>query len=276
MNNTQQTLALVVISAASLVAPTLSEAAVGRTPGNLSISQSGSATYSIPIWTPPGPRGMQPNMALVYNSNGGGGPVGKGWGLAGLSSISRCGKTFAQDANPAPVALAVSDGYCLNGNRLRLTAGTYGTAGSTYQTETADFSLITAVGAAGNGPASFSVKGKDGLIYDYGTAGNSRVLATGSATASLWMLNQIADRSGNKIVITYATPDAGLTGTTVPTQIEWTAVSQGASTYLYSMSFAYGDNLPAAVWRCHPQVLSGLQHFADDGELSTELCDRVQ
>ncbi len=47
------------------------------------------------------------------------------------------------------------DGYCLNGNRLRLTSGSYGVAGSTYQTEIADFSNVTMNGAAGNGPRVF-------------------------------------------------------------------------------------------------------------------------
>ena len=46
---------------------------VGRTPGKFNVSAVGSAQYSIPIWAPPGPRGMQPNVSLSYDS---GSPIG--------------------------------------------------------------------------------------------------------------------------------------------------------------------------------------------------------
>jgi Salmonella virulence plasmid 65kDa B protein len=81
---------------------------VGRTVGSFAVSATGAATYSIPIWAPPGPHGMQPNMALVYSSQSSNGYVGVGWNLAGLSSIYRCNLTYAQDAAPAPVSLSTS------------------------------------------------------------------------------------------------------------------------------------------------------------------------
>src|SRR5258708_3877612 len=132
----------------------------GRTPGKFGVSSIGSAQYSIPIWAPPGPNGIQPKLALQYDSQSGIGPLGVGWSLAGMGSIGRCNQTTAQDSTPANVSLVTADGYCLNGNRLRLTSGTYGTAGSTYQTEISDFSNVTANGTACNGPASFNVQGR--------------------------------------------------------------------------------------------------------------------
>src|SRR5687767_5821900 len=52
-----------------LFAPSSAEAAIGRTAGSFDVSANGAATYTIPIFTPPGPRGVQPAIALNYNSN---------------------------------------------------------------------------------------------------------------------------------------------------------------------------------------------------------------
>lgn len=218
----------------------------GRTSGQFGVSTSGSAQYVIPIWAPPGPRGVQPKISLVYDSQAGIGAVGLGWTLSGLGSISRCNRTFAQDTVPAPVALATTDGYCINGNRLRLTGGTYGADASTYQTEIADFSNVTAHGAAGQGPAYFTVQARDGLTYDYGfvdangNGANSQVLATGTTTAAAWMLSKVIDRAGNNYVINYSSSS----GTANPSAILWTPTSAGACTYTYTMQFNYTTNVP--------------------------------
>src|SRR4029077_12946099 len=99
------------------------------------------------------------------------------WSLAGLSGITRCNRTVAQDAVASSVALTYGDAFCLDGKRLRITSssglGAYGQDGSTYQTEIADFSNVTAHGVTGNGPAYFTVQGRDGLAYEYGNGGNS-------------------------------------------------------------------------------------------------------
>ena len=221
----------------------------GRTAGHFDVSANGSAQYSIPIWAPPGPRGIQPNLALQYDSGSGIGPLGVGWSLAGLGGITRCNKTAAQDSTPANVTLVVADGYCLNGNRLRVTsgAGTYGLDASTYQTEIADFSNITAHTAAGinNGPAYFTVQGRDGNTYQYGFTDangkgvNSQVLASGTATVLTWLLSKVSDRAGNNYAIDYT----ALTGTAVPHIIYWTPTSAGATSYTYTMQFNYGTNV---------------------------------
>jgi YD repeat-containing protein len=227
-------------------------AAVGRTVGQFQVSPTGSAQYSIPIGAPPGPRGMQPSLSLFYDSQSPIGPLGVGWSIAGLGQITRCNKTVAQDTTAAPVSLIVSDGYCINGNRLRLTSGTYGTAGSVYQTEIADFSQITAEGTEGNGPSYFLVQGRNGLTYYYGytdSNGNgagSQVIANGSSpqTALTWLLSKVVDRSGNNYVINYTNLSGTLIGTAVPSGIHWTSAAAGSVSYNYTMQFNYSANVP--------------------------------
>ncbi len=55
---------------------------VGRTAGTYAVSPTGAATYSIPIWAPRGPNGLQPNISLIYNSQQAAGYVGVGWAVA--------------------------------------------------------------------------------------------------------------------------------------------------------------------------------------------------
>jgi RHS repeat-associated protein len=210
-------------------------AAVGRTVGTYGVSPTGAAVYSIPIWAPRGPNGLQPNISLVYSSQQGIGYLGVGWSVGGISSIYRCNLTYAQDTNPEPVALTTSDGLCLDGRRLRLTSGTTDEAGSTYQTEVANFENVTAYGTAGNGPAYFVVQAPNGTQYEYGNGGDSQVLASGKSTALQWYLDKVTDTFGNTMTYSYTTA----TGTAVPSVISWTP-SDG--TYSYVMAFAYGSN----------------------------------
>src|SRR5882762_10066574 len=84
-------------STSGAAAPAAPTTTAGRTPGSFAVSNSGTATYTIPIWSPPGPQAVQPSVALTYNSRQGDGYLGVGWGLTGLSSIYRCNLTYAED-----------------------------------------------------------------------------------------------------------------------------------------------------------------------------------
>jgi RHS repeat-associated protein len=231
------------------------EAAVGRTAGHFSVSSNGAATATIPLYSPSGVRGLAPSLALTYNSNADVGYLGKGWSLGGAvsTSISRCRRTVSQDGFAQSAYLNTTDAYCLGGNRLRKQSGTYGTAGSTYFTEIADFSRITANGTVGNGPEFWTVERKDGLIYTYGGSSAARPLLGTSYsynpyTVVEWMLSEIRDRAGNKVKFTWKTTDSTTTGTTHPTKIEWTQTSSGSGVYVTSMDFHYsaGGNAPAS------------------------------
>src|SRR5688572_13640205 len=164
-------------------------AAIGRTPGSVSVSPTGAAQYHVPIWTPPGAGGMRPELALSYDHFRPNGLLGMGFEIAGLSSIRRCAKTIAQDGIDAGITLANTDVFCLDRNRLRLaSAGTYGAPGTTYRTELDTFAKITANSSAGTGPGWFEVRAKNGLIYEYGNSTDSRITLGGS-TAREWALS---------------------------------------------------------------------------------------
>jgi RHS repeat-associated protein len=203
-------------------------AAFGRTPGAFNVSSSGSAQYSIAIWVPPGVRGIQPNLSLIYDSRLGYGLMGPGWTLSGLSVIARCNLTYAQDGAPGAITLTAADGLCLDGNRLR-TTGT-----SVYQTEIANFSQITASGTAGGGPSYFTVQGKDGLTYEYGNTTDSKILPSGNTTPYIWALDKVTDRAGNHMMFTYY--QSG--GAYVPLSIQYTAPS-GSTTFPFQVNFGY-------------------------------------
>ncbi|MGH8242488.1 MAG: SpvB/TcaC N-terminal domain-containing protein [Steroidobacteraceae bacterium] len=222
------------------IAPALAVTAAGRTPGQFSVSSLGGATYQIPLWTPPGARGIDPNLALVYASGGPDGPLGPGWNLAGLSAIARCGKTYASSAgSPQAVLLTTADDICLDGNRLRKTSGTQLVAGSTYQTELEIFSRVTAYGTAGNGPSYFIVEGKDGLLYEYGNTANSKAYAEAGTTPYAWMLNKVRDRQGNNLTVTYSTTN----GDIQPTVISYTQTPATSTVYQYTVSFTYQNRV---------------------------------
>ena len=221
--------------------------AVGHTVGSFAVSNTGSATYSIPIVVPPGISGIQPSLSINYASGSGNGLLGVGWDLDGLSEIERCGKTLAQDNSTDGVLLTTADRFCLDGNKLRLTGGTYGLAGSTYQTELETFARVEAVGTANNPPTYFQVQGKDGLIYTYGFTLDSRIEAVNSAspgTVYAWALSEVRDRSGNTMSISYQ-EDGAPNGSYRPSQIVYTTnTGAGVSTAAYKVVFVW-ESRPA-------------------------------
>lgn len=223
-------------TAATGVLPTT---AVGHTVGSFAVTDGGAATYSIPIVVPPGVAGMQPKLSIGYSSDGGNGLLGIGWGLGGLSAISRCGKTLAQDNSNDTVLLATSDSLCLDGNKLRLTSGTWGAVNSTYQTEMETFARVTAHGPAVNGATWFSVKTKDGATLEYGNTADSRIESLNTLipnTPRVWALNKITDRAGNVMTFAYE-EDGAPNGSFRPTTITYTANSGASLSAAYRVTF---------------------------------------
>lgn len=188
---------------------------VGKLAGEAATS-GGAASYRIPIVVPPGRRGVQPDLALVYSSRGGNGIAGMGWSLSGLSAISRCPATLDQDGSNAAVQLTSSDRLCLDGQRLVAISGSYGQSGATYTTELASFARVTQLGGALSAAATyFKVETKDGDIAYYGgnstTASAARVIPGGSTIPLTWLIERTQDRLGNLMRYAYTSIGNGET-----------------------------------------------------------------
>lgn len=187
----------------SLLLPSLATAAVGVTRGDADVTRNGNATYDVELTLPPDR--LTPSIAISYSHARGNGLLGMGFALSGFSLIQRCGLTIAQDGVTAPVLGQdrFGEGYCLDGKRLRQTAGPmYAAPGSEYDTEEASLARITAHGD-GVVILSWTVETRDGLIHEYGATTDSRVYPVGDDVPRLWALNRTRDRAGNYIDFVY-------------------------------------------------------------------------
>ncbi|MBB5282929.1 RHS repeat-associated protein [Rhabdobacter roseus] len=230
----------------------------GYTSGSFAVSDAGAATYTIPLFAPPGTAGLQPQLSLQYSSLGGNGPLGLGWSLQGLSAITRTGRTRAQDETVTAtnqtkaVALNVSytqdDRYALDGSRLVLAPesilpnrrfdGNYGKDQTVYYTEQQSFTKVILYANPTTGaPQSFKAYAKSGLIYEYGTADNARVIDPTKQVGVQWLVNRIEDRRGNYMTFRYL-QDA-TTGEAYPESIEYTGNVAGGLAPYNKITFVY-------------------------------------
>jgi hypothetical protein len=191
----------------------------GSTPASFRVTESGAAEYRIPLRVPPGIAGMEPRLALVYNSQAGNGLLGVGWSLEGLGAIKRCPRTLAQDGVRGGVNYDANDRFCLDGQRLVAIDGGYGANGTEYRTERESFSKIISYGEAGSGPAWFKVWTRSGEVMEYGNTTDSRIEARGKSSVRAWALSRISDRKGNDLTVTYN--EDGVNGDFVPVAIHY-------------------------------------------------------
>ncbi|MBK6689457.1 MAG: hypothetical protein IPG45_33635 [Deltaproteobacteria bacterium] len=192
---------------------------IGAIRGEAAVS-GGSAGYSIPIQAAPGRRGLEPSISLSYGSGAGTGISGTGWGVAGLSRISRCDQTVAQDGRYRRISYSTEDRFCLDGQRLFVTSGWYGADGSTYRTELESFRRVTLRGAAFDLNSYFEVESKDGLVSYYGAyGGSSNAIETARGLVpAVWWIRSLRDRQSNSVGFDYQM----LGGQFLPEKIEYT------------------------------------------------------
>lgn len=143
---------------------------VGTLPGQFAVTPGGTASYSVPLWTPDGRNGMSPRLSLNYSSSAGDGPAGLGWALAGGTSvIQRCTDNSPVVRRPEPVKFDnAKDRLCLDGMPLILVAGENGRPGAQYRTEPNTFTKVLINTADGMGPTRFTAFTRDGLVHTYG------------------------------------------------------------------------------------------------------------
>lgn len=177
-------------------------AVVGSIPGQFGVSPTGGANYSIPIDIPSGINGMQPNVALVYNSQGGNGIAGWGWNISGMSAITRTGSNLYNDNKVAAPQLTADDHLTLDGQRLILVSGTHLADGAKYRTEIESYSDITYKSI--NGYVCFEVKTKEGVTMEFGSTADSYIEAQGSTDALTWLLTKVTDANGNFMTYSYS------------------------------------------------------------------------
>ena len=176
---------------------------VGTVAGSSGVSASGGATYSIPIYTPPGTNGIQPSISIVYNSQGRNSIVGYGWNVSGLSIINRVGKNLFHNDIVSPVTNTNEDAFVLDGIRLNPISGSNGANLTAYSSENETFSRIISYGPSSNNPGYFEVIAKDGSKMEFGNTVDSKMKTDDGQNTMLWRLNKITDIYGNYIDFKY-------------------------------------------------------------------------
>jgi RHS repeat-associated protein len=179
---------------------------VGEIDGNINTTPSGGVNYTIPIFVSPGTNGMQPNIALTYNSQTSEGIAGLGWNLAGISIISRAGKNFYHNGTISPVKYSTEDAFLMDGVKLNPITGSNGANGTIYACETENFTkIISNTTSNANSPDWFLVTNNDGTKMEYGNTTDSKFLTDDGLNTMFWRLNKIIDVNGNYIEFKYET-----------------------------------------------------------------------
>jgi hypothetical protein len=203
--------------------------------------------YAIPIEVPPGRAGIEPALSLRYTSSTANGALGIGWSLDGFSTITRCGRTYAQDGYVEPTRAPADEtnnvynaAYCLDGQRLeRVYDGTYRTSVDTFSR------IELNLGGDGD-PYSWTVRTKDGRILTYGGFPSSGLIRDGAGGIQSWELTRIEDRSGNHMSISYlqvpSLEDPGKPAEVLPSSITYTG--HGTSAGNRQVFFQYAATRP--------------------------------
>ncbi len=232
------------------VAPAASGAltvAAGEMPGRFSLSSTGEALFVVPLVTPPGRAGVQPELAITYGSSGGDGALGAGFSLRGASAITRCAKNLAQDGEIRAVRYDAGDKLCLDGMPLALVDKAPGIF--QYRTVPDSFARVIGHDPEGDGaPRWFEVTAPSGLVTEYGTIAGTRPRGPGGVPRA-WLAATVRDGRGNALDYGYCFAEAeDYTAEYALDEIRYTRF-EGANTLEASraVKLVYGTKDPAGI-----------------------------
>lgn len=178
---------------------------VGSPQGSFNVSPLGGATYTVGIEAPQGLPGMQPSVALVYNSQAGNGIAGYGFNLSGVSVITRGPRTVYHDGKAGGITHDKDDAFYLDGQRLILREHTEGSDSSVYCLENDPFFRIVLHGLSWISQSYmwFSAQDKNGIRYEFGSVGQQSYSKSGSTKINAWYITRMENSVGNYATYSY-------------------------------------------------------------------------
>ena len=169
------------------------------TKGELQISASGTATYTLPIAIPPSIKNVAPVINLCYSSGVRGGIAGQGWSINSISAISRVSTRRDIDGFVDGVDFDSDDKLSLDGQRLIIKTGSYWENGSTYETE---YKSNTKIELKIEGAVTyFIITAPDGSRSWYGSKGSGNL--QNSVSVNSWYIIHFEDVYGNYVDYNY-------------------------------------------------------------------------
>jgi hypothetical protein len=152
--------------------------------------------------------GIQPSLAIVYNSQSGNGIAGWGCNISGLSVITRGSKDIYHDTTAKPLTYMTDDAYYLDGQRLIYhSSGISGLEGTVFYPESDPFTKVIVHGTYNTTTANVwvEVQASDGMKYYYGNTASGRQSYTSGSSPRInaWYLDYVEDPLGNYMTYSY-------------------------------------------------------------------------
>lgn len=187
---------------------------------------TGTATTSIPIAVPPGRKGVQPQLALVYGSANGNGWVGMGWKLekSVIDRRTKFGLNYTGDDYTFRLSGINVDLVSIGNNEYRAKI-----EGS--------FTRVKKL-TAPDGKPYFEATDKSGKKYTFGKSSMTRFThPTDASKIFRWSLERVEDVHGNYMTISYV----GDQGTGYLSRIDYTGNTAQNKSPTHSVIFHLED-----------------------------------